>query len=196
MSRGVAVAQTSPRSTYSSSSNSHCSPNRMAFPRSPEEIFTDYQNRRGGLLRALTDGTLGFHPNSVPRLLSANAAPHGPLDPHKGHVPGQEARRSPPGCGRVAIPCCVRCLPWPAELDALYQAADPERENLCLYGAVRAARAKPAAQRSRPCHTLSRDPGVPLQARVTVAGRWSCQPRKSLPSSPSPAWASTSHGME
>lgn len=26
------------------------------FPRSPEEIFDDYFNRRSGILRALTDG--------------------------------------------------------------------------------------------------------------------------------------------
>ncbi|GLC64333.1 geranylgeranyl-diphosphate geranylgeranyltransferase [Pleodorina starrii] len=47
----------------------------MDFPKTVEEIFEDYQRRRSGLLRALTD-----------------------------------------------------------DLDDLYQQADPERENLCLYG--------------------------------------------------------------
>ena len=31
----------------------------MALPVSPEEIFADYQARRNGLLKALTDGAQG-----------------------------------------------------------------------------------------------------------------------------------------
>jgi hypothetical protein len=92
-----------------------------AYPRTVEEIFEDFTKRRSGLLRALTDGELGWRPPLI-----------------------GSRRQSPPtvrlrGYALLLCPVLLASINLHvyvdfAEVDDFYQQCDSERDNLCLYG--------------------------------------------------------------
>ena len=93
-------------------------------PRSVEDIVRNFQMRREGLLKALTTG--------APR----PAPPRAPGPPARGTMGRKTLADDGDSPSRGVH----------LDIDVFFQECDPERENLCLYGARPAAR-PPAAPR-------------------------------------------------
>ena len=84
----------------------------ISFPRSPEDIEQDFVKRRGGILRALTTGVCVWKGED-------RAA--------------QRMRRARARALHLSVLQRSTTLQH-ADVEDFYQACDPEKDNLCLYG--------------------------------------------------------------
>jgi hypothetical protein len=93
------------------------------FPRTVDEIYEDFLQRRYGLQRALTDGEAG--------------SPGGGRPVPGARVVAGAARPEPAAAARARAGAATTPALSLADADALFEKCDPARENLCLYGGPR-----------------------------------------------------------
>lgn len=110
------------------------------FPRTAEEILADYEGRKAGLVRALTEGA------GRRRLLRVAERPR-PPPPH---------------------PLTPTCPCLNADVDEFYAACDPLKENLCLYGAWAGSGPLRFPQAARPVSRPTRFDHAPAHPSPTT----------------------------
>ena len=136
------------------------------YPVSLQQIYDDWSHRRQGLLIALTEGAQ-LSPRHLEQLMGSSQLQ------------------------QDNITKALRPELWGgAEVDDFYKQCDPDRENLCLYGAGLSLGFAVC-----PCQQVRQDQACVMgQVILLESGPWTFLQKKCPQSCQSPAWGSTLPG--